>query len=126
MVGGEKEADAEVGELRLPHFARTGHVEAKRFQRVGCPGLGRSGPISVLCDRNIARRHDDRHRGRHIERVVAVAAGAADVDRPFGRRSEEHTSELQSLMRISYVVFCLKKNKTQTKNKYIKYTIRET
>src|SRR3546814_3090612 len=28
-------------------------------------------------------------------------------------RSEEHTSELQSLMRISYAVFCLKKNKTQ-------------
>src|SRR3546814_7302079 len=31
------------------------------------------------------------------------------------RRSEEHTSELQSLMRISYAVFCLKKNK-QIKN----------
>src|SRR3546814_8701155 len=30
-------------------------------------------------------------------------------------RSEEHTSELQSLMRISYAVFCLKKKKTQTK-----------
>src|SRR3546814_8336577 len=29
-----------------------------------------------------------------------------------GDRSEEHTSELQSLMRISYAVFCLKKNKT--------------
>src|SRR3546814_6958990 len=29
-------------------------------------------------------------------------------------RSEEHTSELQSLMRISYAVFCLKKNKKQT------------
>src|SRR3546814_1035833 len=32
----------------------------------------------------------------------------------FGeKRSEEHTSELQSLMRISYAVFCLKKKKTQ-------------
>src|SRR3546814_8760499 len=30
-------------------------------------------------------------------------------------RSEEHTSELQSLMRISYAVFCLKKNKSQQK-----------
>src|SRR3546814_4221892 len=29
----------------------------------------------------------------------------------FGQRSEEHTSELQSLMRISYAVFCLKKKK---------------
>src|SRR3546814_10037547 len=32
------------------------------------------------------------------------------------RRSEEHTSELQSLMRISYAVFCLKKKKKQKKN----------
>src|SRR3546814_4945332 len=31
----------------------------------------------------------------------------------YGRRSEEHTSELQSLMRISYAVFCLKKKKTE-------------
>src|SRR3546814_6380317 len=37
-------------------------------------------------------------------------------DLPFAantKRSEEHTSELQSLMRISYAVFCLKKKKTQ-------------
>src|SRR3546814_9535659 len=33
-----------------------------------------------------------------------------------GARSEEHTSELQSLMRISYAVFCLKKNKQISKN----------
>src|SRR3546814_4976405 len=32
-------------------------------------------------------------------------------------RSEEHTSELQSLMRISYAVFCLKKKKNTTKKK---------
>src|SRR3546814_10756074 len=37
-------------------------------------------------------------------------------------RSEEHTSELQSLMRISYAVFCLKKKKPTTNSKqYIKY-----
>src|SRR3546814_1435996 len=34
-------------------------------------------------------------------------------------RSEEHTSELQSLMRISYAVFCLKKKTNHTKNTYI-------
>src|SRR3546814_1493328 len=34
--------------------------------------------------------------------------------RPAGWRSEEHTSELQSLMRISYAVFCLTKKKKQT------------
>src|SRR3546814_9192671 len=35
----------------------------------------------------------------------------ADQQRQILRRSEEHTSELQSLMRISYAVFCLKKKK---------------
>src|SRR3546814_2761148 len=37
------------------------------------------------------------------------------VDVVRGPRSEEHTSELQSLMRISYAVFCLKKKIKQTK-----------
>src|SRR3546814_2115613 len=36
-------------------------------------------------------------------------------------RSEEHTSELQSLMRISYAVFCLKKKKTNKQRKINKY-----
>src|SRR3546814_956795 len=36
------------------------------------------------------------------------------IERLASRRSEEHTSELQSLMRISYAVFCLKKKKTLT------------
>src|SRR3546814_2931503 len=35
-----------------------------------------------------------------------------------GKRSEEHTSELQSLMRISYAVFCLKKKNKQRNNTY--------
>src|SRR3546814_7256546 len=42
-----------------------------------------------------------------------------------GVRSEEHTSELQSLMRISYAVFCLKKqitDNTQTHTQYTPYT----
>src|SRR3546814_10770731 len=42
---------------------------------------------------------------------------AQDVDlAELARRSEEHTSELQSLMRISYAVFCLKKKNKQIKN----------
>src|SRR3546814_7716121 len=40
---------------------------------------------------------------------------ARPKQRPESRRSEEHTSELQSLMRISYAVFCLKK-KTKNNN----------
>src|SRR3546814_9046939 len=43
------------------------------------------------------------------EKLLAVLARRGDVG-----RSEEHTSELQSLMRISYAVFCLKKKKKQT------------
>src|SRR3546814_6804062 len=41
-------------------------------------------------------------------------------ERQLGARSEEHTSELQSLMRISYAVFCLKKKKKQLYNSRIK------
>src|SRR3546814_4675511 len=41
-------------------------------------------------------------------------SGPARVELRF-ERSEEHTSELQSLMRISYAVFCLKKKTTQKK-----------
>src|SRR3546814_9414298 len=40
----------------------------------------------------------------------------------FAKRSEEHTSELQSLMRISYAVFCLKKKKKKNKKRYSKKT----
>src|SRR3546814_3359636 len=42
--------------------------------------------------------------------IVIVSAGED--------RSEEHTSELQSLMRISYAVFCLKKKKNNNKHEY--------
>src|SRR3546814_2592700 len=51
---------------------------------------------------------------------AALASGQLDFDvhargevELHQRRSEEHTSELQSLMRISYAVFCLKKKKTK-------------
>src|SRR3546814_4812049 len=44
-----------------------------------------------------------------------ASRGSRPARRGCGRhRSEEHTSELQSLMRISYAVFCLKKKKTNT------------
>src|SRR3546814_6010038 len=57
-------------------------------------------------------------RGRSVDRAgilsaIEVLREAADH---LAERSEEHTSELQSLMRISYAVFCLKKKK-QTQKK---------
>src|SRR3546814_6329017 len=46
------------------------------------------------------------------ERLVELA----EINLAHGIRSEEHTSELQSLMRISYAVFCLNKKKTTTES----------
>src|SRR3546814_2096203 len=58
--------------------------------------------------------------GRHVEIDLAQIDQVVEVRLvdgfQFGKRSEEHTSELQSLMRISYAVFCLKKKK-QAHNK---------
>src|SRR3546814_10386227 len=64
-----------------------------------------------------------RHFGEHL-RAEQLGLSRREIARPhlgvepFGigaiERSEEHTSELQSLMRISYAVFCLKKNTQDT------------
>src|SRR3546814_7063123 len=59
----------------------------------------------------------DGMRRRRMAAVEEVRLLAAHGQRPAGQgaphgRSEEHTSELQSLMRISYAVFCLKKKLT--------------
>src|SRR3546814_3251411 len=56
-----------------------------------------------------------------LDPVLKVSSLPGAID-PTGR-SEEHTSELQSLMRISYAVFCLKKKNTKKKHK--KDTCRE-
>src|SRR3546814_4482439 len=52
------------------------------------------------------------------DRVGVAARMRIDMRKRAGKRSEEHTSELQSLMRISYAVFCLKKKKQTTKIKH--------
>src|SRR3546814_8889473 len=49
---------------------------------------------------------------------VEVVSPAGDLEAVVAPRSEEHTSELQSLMRISYAVFCLKKKTNTTLNTY--------
>src|SRR3546814_3657165 len=79
--------------------------------------------VGVLARLQIVRRILGHERHRAAEGIGAIertCRPAHDLD-PFERvevdevavgRSEEHTSELQSLMRISYAVFCLKKKKT--------------
>src|SRR3546814_5801129 len=58
-----------------------------------------------------SRARPTRGRSRFFRKLAASAP-----DRPPPPRSEEHTSELQSLMRISYAVFCLKKKKKPKDN----------
>src|SRR3546814_9932756 len=82
-------AAALVADRHVHHGAR--HVALARI-----PGLERAA-VAV--------------RPLHPVRIAGIAAAAAAVVGLGGARSEEHTSELQSLMRISYAVFCLKKQK---------------
>src|SRR3546814_1390742 len=65
------------------------------------PGQEQRRPPARIADRLAARKEAE---------IVDLFA-----DLRQQRRSEEHTSELQSLMRISYAVFCLKKKKKNTK-----------
>src|SRR3546814_5999509 len=61
---------------------------------------------------------------RFHQSSLLIANSPAQQSQPETRqpeRSEEHTSELQSLMRISYAVFCLKKKKKDT-NRHTTYT----
>src|SRR3546814_9144331 len=57
------------------------------------------------------------HRHERCDRIEKRPE-SAECQAGCNGRSEEHTSELQSLMRISYAVFCLKKKKKQTKKKH--------
>src|SRR3546814_7685191 len=57
----------------------------------------------------------DGRRSASADRSPLSAAPASTSGRSVAGRSEEHTSELQSLMRISYAVFCLKKKKNNKK-----------
>src|SRR3546814_10183740 len=82
--------------------------------------LGETGDLHRRRGHRAVHHHPLRRRGRGAEPRRSGDDGA---------RSEEHTSELQSLMRISYAVFCLKKQKptnTQEKQKTAQDTHKET
>src|SRR3546814_6483930 len=64
-----------------------------------------------------AARFDPAYFRRFEDRIIRL--GELGIEADVILRSEEHTSELQSLMRISYAVFCLKKKQQQH---YIKRT----
>src|SRR3546814_2861562 len=89
---------------------------ARRFRippqfRIWGTGAGRLSRLAWrLAGHGVRRR--EASRGRRGNGISARASSP---------RSEEHTSELQSLMRISYAVFCLKKKKQKTDHKSIEW-----
>src|SRR3546814_4729603 len=84
-------------------------------------GISDYSSLSLLSphDRDGIRRSLERAIALHEKRLTRVRV-ALQQQRPYERalrfhvRSEEHTSELQSLIRISYAVFCLKKKRQTT------------
>src|SRR3546814_6200799 len=83
----------------LPRLAEDGGDDEARTQALyGCWLAG-----MVLGSASVALHH----------KLCHTLGGRFDMPHAETHRSEEHTSELQSLMRISYAVFCLKKKKQQ-------------
>src|SRR3546814_6808554 len=82
----------------LSHFSTTNEMDYL---------LAASGVSFVLFDGRILKRDFGAMLAELEPQIHRVAPGQLQS------RSEEHTSELQSLMRISYAVFCLKKKKTK-------------
>src|SRR3546814_6391925 len=94
-------------------YARRPHGNRRRA-RYGTPRSEGQGRIEAVISR---RRDHARPTSRDARPRPARRTAARRFQAGGAGRSEEHTSELQSLMRISYAVFCLKKqkkNKTQT------------
>src|SRR3546814_3079611 len=80
---------------------------------------GRGFDILLVCfalERLLFRLSQSAHRDNYILKGGMLVTQWLDHDNRETRRSEEHTSELQSLMRISYAVFCLNKKKTKYYN----------
>src|SRR3546814_3504168 len=89
-------------ESRLrPHHQQAGVTAGREAGDADAVGVDQALPARIGEQRTDRRRHLDRAAGHHRRMSV---------------RSEEHTYELQSLMRISYAVFCLKKKKKMTKH----------
>src|SRR3546814_9752660 len=84
------------------------------------PGGLRLQTVHAFCEALLKRFPVEAGLPPHFQ-VADEAATAALLAE--AQRSEEHTSELQSLMRISYAVFCLKKKKQNTTNKETKCTL---
>src|SRR3546814_9745068 len=83
----------------------------RRLQRLGLPA-----ELSRSLLEKVAGINEPRQAWRMVLAYLAQAIKVTKNEPLEEGRSEEHTSELQSLMRISYAVFCLKKKKKITKH----------
>src|SRR3546814_9554435 len=99
---------------------RTDSQQHADFGRTGIARVRQPGH-QPECVAVFARHQDPVARPRWIDRLLpeqraerARCGSARQRRADMAHRSEEHTSELQSLMRISYAVFCLKKKNTKT------------
>src|SRR3546814_4392949 len=98
-------------------FLRNWRAIAARTLRLPPPTPPQPRVRFSVCQRSIGSPDKQ---SRTWPTVARESRAFASLGRPQGgllrktARSEEHTSELQSLMRISYAVFCLKKKKTNT------------
>src|SRR3546814_1039954 len=101
-------------DLRLIGDARLMSGDARKLLRVGLANYAAGAllmPYGRFAEAALAERHDvERLAQRFGVSFEQVCHRLSTLQRPGARgRSAEHTSELQSLMRISYAVFCLKK-----------------
>src|SRR3546814_8620714 len=87
-----------------------------RQRRIAPKGAedGDAGALAGRPQQALVARAGDVVQHHACHRHSRMKAGEAARQRGDRGRSEEHTSELQSLMRISYAVFCLKKTNNQT------------
>src|SRR3546814_10425129 len=107
---GETEADETLGAQRLKSQYGSVRVRDKKDELIRLSRDAARISGEIICD-NFTQKE-----------LLEISQMDIPTRREVDKRSEEHTSELQSLMRISYAVFCLKK-KTNTPNSYLKKTL---
>src|SRR3546814_2435793 len=90
-------------------------VDVNRRQRIGNrDGSHICANLASRAFQRLLKRDGPRQRPQQQQRAKSPDQAPALLPMLLDLRSEEHTSELQSLMRISYAVFCLKKKKLST------------